>query len=63
MHRQEMERRRIMAKEEKYRRSQYQKALQQENRRLSIVQSAKPSSDNKATPVVNTNTSAGSTTA
>ncbi|CAO3634258.1 unnamed protein product [Mucor fragilis] len=43
MHRQEMERRRIMAKEEKYRRTQYEKALRQENRRLSLAQPAKVS--------------------
>ncbi|KAL9547766.1 hypothetical protein MBANPS3_006011 [Mucor bainieri] len=49
MHRQEMERRRIIAKEEKYRRSQYEKALRQENRRLSLAQSAKASSDQAKT--------------
>lgn len=32
-----------MAKEEKYRRTQYEKALRQENRRLSLAQPAKVS--------------------
>jgi hypothetical protein len=32
MHRQEMERRRMIAKDQKYRRQQYQKALQEKHR-------------------------------
>ncbi|OAD01286.1 hypothetical protein MUCCIDRAFT_85537 [Mucor lusitanicus CBS 277.49] len=58
MHRQEMERRRIMAKEEKYRRSQYEKALRQEKHRLSLVQSANPSNDQAKTAATNTSTAA-----
>jgi len=58
MHRQEMERRRMIAKEEKYRRSQYEKALRQENHRLSLVQSAKVSSDQAKTAATQANTAA-----
>ncbi|KAL7309225.1 hypothetical protein PS15m_011330 [Mucor circinelloides] len=57
MHRQEMERRRLMAKEEKYRRSHYEKALRQENHRLSLVQSAKATKDH-ANTTTGTNTAA-----
>jgi hypothetical protein len=62
MHRQEMERRRIMAKEEKYRKSQYQKALQQENHRLSLVQSVNASNKNAAS-VANANSNTNTTIA
>ncbi|KAI8647631.1 hypothetical protein BD408DRAFT_439079 [Parasitella parasitica] len=64
MHRQEMERRRILAKEEKYRRSQYQKALQQEKQRMSLVQSAKASNEAAAAAAaVNTNVTANTNAA
>lgn len=62
MHRQEMERRRIVAKEEKYRKSQYQKALQ-ESHRLSLVQSNKnTASIANANPNSSTTIAAATTT-
>ncbi|CEP14453.1 hypothetical protein [Parasitella parasitica] len=65
--RQEMERRRVLAKEEKYRRSQYQKALQQEKQRMSLVQSAKASNEAAAAAAaaagVNTNATANTNAA